>query len=72
LPLWLHWDHPKTLYLFNAQQSDKSPLTANNTSHLLVPRTGIHSWLERENGVNHTFCWSLLHQNICGWRRVMK
>jgi hypothetical protein len=34
---------PKLLYLFNSQQSDKSPLTSNNTSHLLVQHTGIHS-----------------------------
>jgi hypothetical protein len=59
----LHWHYPQTLYVFNAQQSDKSPPTANNTSHLSVQRTEIHSWLQRGNRVNHMFCRSLLQQN---------
>jgi hypothetical protein len=61
LSFWLHWDLPQTLDLFNAQQSDKSALTANNKSHLSVQRTGIHSWLEEGNRVNRRFCRSLLH-----------
>jgi hypothetical protein len=39
----LHRDYPQSLYLFYAQQSDKSPLIANNMPHLSAEGTGIHS-----------------------------
>jgi hypothetical protein len=61
LYFWLQWDHPQTLYFFNAQQSDKSSQTANNTSHLSVQHPGIRSWLEGGNRVSHMFSRSLLH-----------